>query len=166
MKKSIKIILGIIILFILTIIIDLVCIFTINRPIFVISEDYGTYAIYKGLFFDTYNCLEYSIPQIKRKSTKFSCANINLEEAKVVNIIDKTKEINDFSCDSALELFYEDEWNQYYYNCIKSEYIVVQYENGYEEEVKIALKKGTIKMSDLDKYKIDYIKEENNNDRN
>ena len=50
MKKSIKIILGIIIVVTLTIIIDLVCIFWINRPIFAQSEDYGMYAVYKGLF--------------------------------------------------------------------------------------------------------------------
>ena len=40
MKSSIKIIIGIVVILILTIVIDLVCIFTINRPIFVISEDY------------------------------------------------------------------------------------------------------------------------------
>jgi len=166
MKKSIKIILGIVLVIVLTIIIDLVCIFTINRPIFVISEDYGTYAIYKGLFFDTYNCSEYSIPQIKMKNKKFNCFSVNFDTFKVVDIIDKTKEIKDFSCDSALELFYEDDNYKYYYNCIKSKYIVVKYENGFEEEVKVALKKGTIKISDLDKYNISYIKYESevNND--
>ena len=40
MKSSIKIIIGIVVILILTIVIDLVCIFTINMPIFVISEDY------------------------------------------------------------------------------------------------------------------------------
>lgn len=167
MKKIMKIIIGFIVVIILSIVIDLVCIFTINRPIFVTSEDYGTYAIYKGLFFDTYNCLEYSIPQIKGKGTKFNCASVKLEVAKVIDIIDKTKDIKDFTCDSALELFYEDDTYEYYYNCIKSKYIVVKYENGYEEEVKDALKKGTIKISDLDKYNISYIKGEKevNNDR-
>ena len=106
MKKCIKIIMGIILIIILSIIIDLVCIFTINRPIFVVSEDYGNYAIYRGLFFDTYNCLEYSIPQIKGKGTKFNCPSVKLETAKVVDIIDKTIGIKDFSCDSAFELFY------------------------------------------------------------
>ena len=167
MKKSIKIIIGIVVVFLLTIVIDLICIFTINRPIFVISEDYGNYAIYKGLFFNTYNCSEYSIPQIKGKGIKFNCANIKLEEAKIIDIIDKTKEINNFTCDSALELFYQDDTYNYYYSCIKSKYIVVKYESGYEEEVKNALKRGIIKISDLDKYSIDYIKYEKevNNDR-
>ena len=158
MKKSIKIILGIIIVVTLTIIIDLVCIFWINRPIFAQSEDYGTYAVYKGLFFDTYNCVEYSVPQIKMKGTKFSCANVRIDIGKVVDIIDKTKNIKDFVCAEALEGFYEDENYQYYYSCIKGKYIVVKYENGYEEKVSDALKYGTITIFDLDKYNIDYIK--------
>ena len=117
---------------ILSIIIDFVCIFTINRPIFVTSEDYGTYAIYKGLFFDTYNCPQYSIPQIKMKGTKFNCFSVNLDTFKVVDIIDKTKDIENFTYDPALELFYQDDTYKYYYSCIKSKYIVVKYENGYE----------------------------------
>ena len=74
MKKGLKIILGFVCVLVAMVIIDLICIFTINRPIFVISEDYGDYAIYRGVFFNTYNCPEYSVPQIKAKGTKFSCA--------------------------------------------------------------------------------------------
>jgi len=166
MKKSIKMIIGILVVLVLIIIIDLVCIFTINRPIFVISEDYGTYAVYKGLFFDTYNCAEYSVPQIKVKGTKFSCANVRVDIGKVVDIVDKTKNMKDFACAEALEGFYTDENFQYYYSCIKSKYIVVKYESGYEEKVSDALKYGTITIFDLDKYNISYIKYEKevNND--
>lgn len=160
MKKSLKIIIGIVVILVLTIVIDLICIFTINRPIFVVSEDYGSYAIYKGIFFNTYNCPEYSIPQIKWKGTKFNCASEKNDSGKVVDIVDKTKDIKDFVCAEALEGFYEDDTYEYYYSCIKSKYIVVRYESGYEEEVKNALKYGTIKISDLDKYNIDYIKYE------
>ena len=160
MKKSIKIIIGIVAIFSFTIIIDLICIFTINRPLFVVSEDYGEYAIYKGIFFNTYNCPEYSIPQIKWKTSKFNCASMKTDLGKVIDIIDKTKTIKDFACAEALEGFYEDETYEYYYSCIKSKYIVVKYENGYEETVKDALKYGTIKISDLDKYNISYIKYE------
>lgn len=166
MNKDIKIITGISIALVLTIVIDLICIFWINRPIFVISEDYGTHAIYRGLFFDTYNCPEYSIPQIKGKGTKFNCASIRVDEGEVVDIVDKTKDMKDFACAEALEKFYEDDVYEYYYSCIKSKYIVVKYKNGYEEEAKEALKHGTIKISDLDKYNISYIKfeKEVNND--
>lgn len=166
MKKLIKVVIGILVVLILTIIIDLICIFTINRPIFVVSEDYGDYAIYRGMFFDTYNCQEYSIPQIKGKGTKFNCSSVKTDLGKVVDIVDKTKAIKDFACAEALEEFYEDETYEYFYNCIKSKYIIVKYESGYEEEVQDALKYGTIKISDLDKYGISYIKYEKgvNND--
>lgn len=82
MKRWLKIILGVVGIIILTIIIDLVSIFTINRPLFAQGEDYGTYAIYKGVFFNTYNCPEYSIPQIKSKGTKFTCADVNIVKDK------------------------------------------------------------------------------------
>lgn len=72
MKKHLKIILVFIFVIILSILIDLVCIFTISKPIFAIQTNKDI-QVYKGLFFDTYNCLEYSIPQIKRKGVKFSC---------------------------------------------------------------------------------------------
>ena len=46
-----------------------------------------------------------------------------------------------------------------YWNCIKNEYMIVKYENGYEETISEALKKGTININDLDSYNIEYIKE-------
>ena len=36
--------------------------------------------------------------------------------------------------------------------------MVVRYENGYEETISNALKYGTITISDLDKFNIEYIK--------
>ena len=74
MKKWLKIGLIIIGVIISCLIIDLVSIFTLNRPIFAIKKD----GYYMGLFYDTYNCLEYSIPQIKTKGTKFSCMVPNI----------------------------------------------------------------------------------------
>ena len=160
MKKSIKIILGVIIIIILSIIIDIICIFTINRPLFAIrTGNDGSYAlVYKGLFYDTYNCLEYSIPQIKLKGTKFSCSTTRVDLGKVKQIVDTTKSIKDFACAEALEEFYQDDDYIYYYSCIKSKYVLVRYENGYEETVAKALKYGTITISDLDNYGIDYLK--------
>lgn len=155
MKKWLKIILGFVGMIILCILLDIICIFTINRPIFAIKNEGAN--VYKGLFYDTYNCLEYSIPQIKIKCTKFSCTTGTIDVGKIVEIVDTTKEIKDFVCAEALEQFYEDEENLYYYSCIKSKYIMVRYKNGYEETVEDALKKGTIKISDLDTYEIDYI---------
>lgn len=82
MKKWIKITLGFICGIILLLIIDFVCIFTINKPLLAIKEDNGDSInlVYKGLLYDTYICHEYSVPQIKIKGTKFNCAYINILE--------------------------------------------------------------------------------------
>ena len=82
MKKLLKITLGVVGIIVLIVIIDLVCIFTINRPIFSQGEDYGTHAVYKGLFFNTYVCPEFSTPQIKTKGTKYTCAVLEYDEDK------------------------------------------------------------------------------------
>lgn len=96
MKKWMKITLwiagGIILLFV----IDLGCIFTINRPLFAIKKDNGS--VYKGILYDTYNCAEYSIPQIKAKGTKFACAVIQFDEINIKDIYDKIN--NYFSKDN------------------------------------------------------------------
>ena len=82
MKKTIKITIGIIIGIILMFFIDFICILKINKPLLAIKEDNGDSVnlIYRGLFYDTYICHEYTIPQIKSKGTKFSCAVIIIEE--------------------------------------------------------------------------------------
>lgn len=159
MKKFIKIFLIIISFIFISIIIDLVCIFTINRPIFAIKV--RTPYTYIGIFYDTYNCPEYSIPQIKAKGTKFSCSNVMVDIGDVVEIIDTTKDIKDFACAEALEKFYSDDNYAYYWNCIKNKYMIVRYESGFEETISSALKNGTITISDLDRYGISYIKDDN-----
>lgn len=72
MKKWLKISLGIIGVIVLLVIIDLVVIFTFQRPLFAVKG--VTDSMYKGLFYDTYVCDEFSIPQIKMKGTKFVCS--------------------------------------------------------------------------------------------
>lgn len=157
MKKSLKIFLIIIGIIILLFIIDIICIFTINRPILAIKDDNN---VYKGIFYNTYNCAEYAVPQIKLKGTKFACTEIKFQIGKVIEIVDTTKDIENFTCAEALEQFYEDEKYRYYYSCIKNKYVIVKYENGYEETVANALKYGTINIEDLDTYNIKYIKED------
>lgn len=159
MKKLIKVFLIIIGIIILSIIIDLVCIFTINRPIFAIQA--RTPYTYTGIFYDTYNCPEYSIPQIKAKGTKFSCSISRVDIDDVVEIVDTTKDIKDFVCAEALEEFYSDDNYSYYWSCIKDKYMIVRYESGFEETISSALKNGTIDISDLDRYGISYIKDDN-----
>ena len=78
----------------------------------------------------------------------------------VEKIIDKTKTMLTFSCAEVLESFYEDTNYEYYYNCKKSKYVIVKYTDGSEETVKEALENNHIKISQLDKYDIEYIKYE------
>lgn len=80
MKKKLKITLGVIGGIIFLIIIDLICIFTINQPLFAIKKDNGS--MYQGIFYDTYNCAEFSVLQIKAKGTKFSCTNVSINKDK------------------------------------------------------------------------------------
>ena len=152
MKKALNIVLVIILFFV----IDFTCVFTINRPLFALKAKQPH--TYTGIFYNVYNCPEYSVPQIKSKWTKFSCAISRSEIGKVIDIVDTTKDIKDFVCAEALEGFYEDENYEYFYSCIKGKYMIVKYESGYEETVENALKYGTINISDLDYYDINYIK--------
>ena len=69
MIKYLKIFLIIVCSIILLVVIDLVCIFTINRPIIAIKKDH----VYYGVFYDSYDCMEYSVLQIQPKNNKFSC---------------------------------------------------------------------------------------------
>ena len=158
MKKTVKIILILIGIIILYFIVDLLFIFTLNRPLFMVKAK--TPYTYTGLFYNVYNCPEYSTPQIKSKGSKFSCAIDTTGVDEVLEIVDTSKEIKDFMCAEALEQFYEDDKYEYYYSCMKGSFIIVKYKNGFQETVEVALKNKTITISDLDKYNIDYIKYE------
>lgn len=74
----------------------------------------------------------------------------------VVSIVDTTK-TSDIGYDTALEKFYENETTQYYFDGIKSEYIIVKYSDGTEKNIKDAFENGDVTISDLDKFDIDYI---------
>lgn len=80
MKKSIKIICLVFGIIVLLVGIDIGSILLRNKPIFAIEKN----NIYYGLLYDTYNCQEYSIPQIKTIWSNYSCSF----ESK----IDKTNE--------------------------------------------------------------------------
>ena len=70
MNKYLKIFLIIICSIVLIVVIDLACIFRVNRPIIAIKKD----NVYYGVFYDSYDCMEYSVLQIQPKNSKFSCA--------------------------------------------------------------------------------------------
>jgi len=155
MKKIIKVLIAIVIISIALLSVDFICIHTLNKPIFALKEN----NVYKGLFYDTYICQEYSVPQIKAKNTKFSCANTN---TKIIESIVDTSIGTDLGFPTALEEIYEDDEYTYYLGYIKSSVIIVTYTNGEKENIKEALSKGNIKIKDLDEHNISYIKEQKN----
>ena len=59
-------------------------------------------------------------------------------------------------CAEAEELFYEDETNRYYFNVIKSHYIMVVYNNGNSEDIVTALNAGRATIADLNEFGIEY----------
>lgn len=75
-------------------------------------------------------------------------------------LVDKTKTKLNFVCAEALQSFYEDENYIYFWECMKNSYMIVEYDDGFEETIYEALKQGHIVIQDLDKFEIDYIKEE------
>ena len=163
MKKSLKII-----LIVVSVLIGFVLLDTLqarifkNSPIISWKEKLGEKSyVDKGILMDTYYCVkDNDIVTVSwyLKGTKYSCPKVEKDNLEVKEIIDTTKDIKDFVCAEALEEFYRDNNYVYYYNCIKSKYIIVKYTNGYEETVTDALKHGTITIKDLDKYNIGYIK--------
>lgn len=74
----------------------------------------------------------------------------------VVDIVDTTKE-GECDCAGDIELFYEDELNEYYFDCVKSDYIWVMDNTGLARDVVSALNEGLITIDSLDYYGIEYI---------
>ena len=87
-----------------------------------------------------------------------STDTISTDKYIVAEIIDMT-ENSDITTDSALQPFFEDEQYTYSYSSIKSDYVIVKFENGVEMTVAEALKAEYISISDLDTWDIHYIKE-------
>jgi uncharacterized protein YceK len=76
-------------------------------------------------------------------------------EVHVVDIWDRTKE-EQLVCADAEEKFWEDETNEYYFSCIKSQYIMVMDSTGRTIDVVTALENGLITIETLDDYGIGY----------
>lgn len=107
MKKWLKIVLISVGIFAFCIVIDIVSIYTLNKPIFAIKDDCDcTDQVYKGLLYDTYNCWEYPTPQIKMKWNKFSCAGYNTQNiiiGKIIDVKDKYVVVNSLSDNNFLK---------------------------------------------------------------
>lgn len=103
---------------ILFFVVDFACIFLLDRPMFAVKGNVPY--MYRGLFYDTYSCPEYSVPQVKMKGTKFSCV-----ESFKYEIITSVEEV----CDnvSRTKLYYEEDGRRVYTRCLDS--ISIKYED-------------------------------------
>ena len=110
-----------------------------------------------GILVDTHYCGNGKKDTVV-KGFSYSCEN----DEETYTLIDKTKKIKDFVCAEALESFYQDENYIYYWSCIKNKYMIVKYSDGHEETISDALSQGKIDIQLLNKFDIDYIKEEKN----
>ena len=113
MKKILKITLTIIGTIVICLIIDLISIYTRNKPVFAIKEE----NYYKGLFYDTYICAEYSVPQIKLKGTKYICSE-NIEISKQYAYTIETIETK--QCNNEKDLYISRENQNIYIYCLDS----------------------------------------------
>ena len=92
------------------------------------------------------------------KSNKNTNKQITTCDRKVMDIKNTSK--SDDVCADALEEFYQDDKYKYSFPCMMSSKIIVYFNDGTQEYVRDALNKKDITISDLDKYKIKYLKEE------
>lgn len=148
MKKNIKnIIIGVSVflgIIVLLLILDIVSVFTRSKPLFILNKETTSInEVYKGIFFNVYNCSEYTVSQIKSKFTKYSCS-IGEEEKLSFEIIDSTE-----VCAEALEEIYKDNKYTYYLPCMKSGNILIKFSNGNEYSLKEVLDKDLLTIDEL-----------------
>ena len=106
----------------------------------------------KGIFVNTY-CGTNGI-----KDTTIKGFSYSLSYDSDYEIVDISKEIENFACEQQLEEIFEDTNYTYYLPCMKSQYIEVRYSNKPKENIIAALGQGHIDISVLDKFNIEYIK--------
>lgn len=84
-------------------------------------------------------------------------APVEGKTSAVVRIENTAAGRDDLFFAQALEVIYEDEDNEYYFNCIMSPHIIVHYADGTQENVKAALAAGRITLEDLDNFGVGYM---------
>ena len=73
----------------------------------------------------------------------------------IKEIIDPTDDPN-FAYDTAVEKIYEDENNEYFLSGLYSQYVIVHYTDGSQEDIATALNAGRATIADLDRFSIRY----------
>lgn len=139
MKTWLKITIGVVALILLCVLIDVLYIFTVFKPLFAVKQ--GEW-LYYGVFYDTYVCPQYTVPQIKAKWTKYSC--VDVPQDKTFEIIDTTE-----VCAEALEGIYTDITGEYYLPCIKSQNISIRFSDGTTYSLKYVLNNNILTIQEL-----------------
>lgn len=157
MKKSLKIIFLIIGIIALLTLLDSVQALLLSRsPIiryhYLVNGSSTIKVVDKGILVNTYYCNNGNVVSVF-KGFDYSCITDNPS----YTIEDTTKKDKDFVCPLALEEIYQDDDNTYYLPCVKGTKIIVTYKDGSTEDIKVALAKGNIAITDLDKFGIKYL---------
>lgn len=118
MSKKKKVVIGIICIIVILFVIDLICIYTIGRPLLAIKK--GNEKMYAGILYDVYYCDEFSTPKIKLKGTKFCCPNSNINKNKestieIAQIKNVSMDIYDISLTGATLIITDTNKNPYTY---------------------------------------------------
>lgn len=156
-NKVKKIILVIVIIFVICLLDSIIAMIFDTSPLIKIRVYYNggdLNYVDKGIFVNTY-CGTNEI-----KDTTIKGFSYSLSYDSDYEIIDTSKEIENFACEQQLEEIFEDESYTYYLPCMKSQYIEVRYSNGTKENIIAALGQGHIDIGVLDKFNIKYIKKE------
>lgn len=75
--------------------------------------------------------------------------------ASILAIVDPTKN-NDFNYDTAVEKIFEDENIEYFLSGLYSQYVIVHYTDGTQEDIITALNAGRATIADLDRFGVRY----------
>lgn len=146
MKKWLKVILCCLGIIVLCFLVDVICIFTINRPLFAVRQDNGDSIniIYKGLLYDTYNCHDYTTTQIVFKGTKFSCA----ENIKINEFVNYDFEVVVTTPSEYQKIFtFRHNGIDYYYG--NTNFRLYLYENNYRYDLETSLLNNLISFEDI-----------------
>ena len=103
-------------------------------------------------------CTRSKVPMTDKVGVEYHSSEIPGGTRFIIEIRDRAEEEQLF-CAEAEELFYEDDTTKYYFNVIKSHYIMVVYNNGNSEDIVTALNAGRATIADLDAFGVEYYTE-------
>ncbi|MBR3693305.1 MAG: hypothetical protein IKL88_02145, partial [Erysipelotrichales bacterium] len=110
-----------------------------------------------GTLNDTRNLVSYTLSIEDKHTVNEIISNyIDLSLNNIVDIVDRTKVEPDLTYNTALEYICEDDMYQYYFYNMISQYVIVTYEDGTQEDILTAIENGRATIDDLDHYGISY----------